>query len=101
MRIVPLLKINLDDCFSRHPGRRMNIDRFANFFHLNQLPVKNFSVITDHYGIGPDQVYVIGDSDKDMGGAQELGCGYFRVPAYNGSDDFSFSIVVEVLQQRM
>lgn len=70
-------------------------DRFDHFFHLNQLPRKDFSQIVRHYGVKPNQVLVMGNHwEKDIMGAKEHGCLAICVPDYvSGNKNFDFGEV--------
>ncbi len=64
---------------------------FDRFYRLNQLPHKDFSGIIGDYDILPEELLVIGDSDKDIGGAIRIGACYLRVPEYfEHLDGFDF-----------
>jgi len=81
------VKINLRDA-------EVDIKRFDNFYCLDQLPFKDFSQIILDFAISPAQLIVIGDSDKDRGGADQIGSSYMYVPEYYNSKDhekFDFS----------
>ena len=43
----------------------IDIERFDDFFCLNQFPYKDFSLIVDSYKIQPQELFVIGDDDKE------------------------------------
>ena len=90
---IPTVKSELSYCFKRHPEERMCIERFDNFFKLDQWP-KDFSIVIGHYNITPRQLLVIGDNPrKDIEGAAKLGCLSILVPEYSlgYGDDFDFS----------
>lgn len=61
---------------------RLGIDRFDNFFQLDQ-GIKDFSVIIGHYDILPRELLVIGDNfNKDIWGALRLGAYAIHCPMY-------------------
>ncbi|MBS3078801.1 hypothetical protein J4218_01640 [Candidatus Pacearchaeota archaeon] len=76
----------LAHCFGKYPDRRMSLQRFAGFFQLDEVPVKDFSrIIAKSQGIVgslilPSELLVIGDSDKDIDGALKHGCCSVRCP---------------------
>jgi len=88
---IPSVKLYLSDCFERHPKARMCLERFDNFFKLNQLPTKDFSIVIGHYDIATKELLVIGDNPiKDIGGASKLGCLSILVPEYRLGNRASF-----------
>lgn|SRR3989344_4990379 len=70
----------------------VNLDRFDNFYRLDQLYWKDFMFVVRDYGITPRNLLVIGDSYKDIEGAIRIGAFYLKVPEYMEAwDDFDFS----------
>jgi len=64
------------------PKSRLCIERFDNFFQLNQ-GLKDFSIIIGHYNIIPSELLVIGDNpNKDIYAALRLGANAIRCPMY-------------------
>lgn len=82
---IEVVKAELQEC-------KVDINRFDSFHLLNQLPVKDFSVIIGHYDILPSNLLVIGDSYKDIEGARRIGAPYLQIPEYTvkSDDDFNF-----------
>ncbi len=71
----------------------VDLGRFAGFFKLDQLPVKDYSIVIGHYDILPREFLVVGDSYKDIGGAIKYGTLFLRVPEYHDRQnyrDFNF-----------
>lgn len=67
---------------------------FDKFYQLDQYPHKDFSQLLKDYDITAAELLVIGDSDKDIGGAVKIKANYLRVPEYyKHLDDFDFSLV--------
>ena len=67
---------------------RVDITRFDSFHHLWQHP-KNFEGILEDYHLIPEELFVIGDSMKDMEWPRLHGAGNYMVPEYRGRrDDF-------------
>ena len=64
----------------------VKLDIFKHFYYLT-TSVKDFSKILKDYRIKPKELFVIGDSDKDILGAINVGANYFRVPVYCISKD--------------
>ncbi len=84
------VKMDLESCFKRFPERRMSVERFNYFFLMDQLPVKDFSLIVGHFDILPRELIVIGDGWKDIGGAKRIGTKYLQVPEYTIRDGYDF-----------
>ncbi len=79
-RIV--LELMLDIKAKSRMKRRLNIDRFDDFFQLDQ-GMKDFSVIIGHYDIVPKELLVVGDNlNKDIFGALGLGANAILCPVY-------------------
>ncbi len=89
---IEVVKAELQEVGEKHKIRT-GPDRFDSFHLLNQLPVKDFSIIIGHYDILPNNLLVIGDSYKDIEGARKIGAPYLWVPEYTikSNDDFDFS----------
>lgn len=92
---IPDVKAVLESCFNNFPERGLSLERFNEFFRLDELPVKDFSRIVGHYDITPRELLVIGDSYKDVGGALKYGCCFLRCPEYrvDGKREFDFAKV--------
>ncbi|MBS3071409.1 HAD family hydrolase [Candidatus Pacearchaeota archaeon] len=93
---IGAVKIDLEETFSNHNSVFNILGEFDGFFYLNQLPVKDFSVIIGHYDILPKELLVIGDNAvKDVGGAKKYGCLFLHVPEYftRIPDGFDFAMV--------
>ena len=73
----------------------VDITRFDNFYCLNQWPFKDFKWIINDYRIKPSELLVVGDSDKDTLGAEEVKARHIRVARYQGGrDSFDLSSVI-------
>jgi len=82
---VDPLKVQRDlrICYQRHPSYDLCVRRFADFFHLNDLPYKNFKHVYKTLGITNLELLVIGDDpDKDIRGATVFECFYIQNPRY-------------------
>ena len=79
--------IHLEDICSPNELDGFDVSKiFDNKIRLVDTP-KEFGVIVEHYGVKPEEVYVIGDrQDKDIDGAILAGCEYFHVPEYRIKD---------------
>ena len=69
------------------------VDLINRFYQLNQLPIKDFSIILRDMGVKhSNNLLVIRDNyDKDIMGAVEYGCSFLQVPEYRDNlDDFDF-----------
>lgn len=66
----------------------VDISRFDGFYQLRQFP-KNFERILDDYDLSPEELFVIGDSFKDVEWPRLHEAGNYLVPEYHsGGDDF-------------
>jgi phosphoglycolate phosphatase-like HAD superfamily hydrolase len=82
--------------FEENFGRHMlSIERFSGFYQLNQLPHKDYGVLLRELGLLSSQLLVIGDSSKDVNGANASGCPCLQVPEYRiyGEREFCFESV--------
>jgi phosphoglycolate phosphatase-like HAD superfamily hydrolase len=70
------LKVQLD---LGHSG--VNITKFDKCYQLTSNPKNYFGILGD-YGIFPKELFVIGDSHKDVMGAMNCGSRFFMVPEY-------------------
>ena len=72
----------------------VDISRFNDFYELKQDP-KDFSWIIDAYKIKPEELLVIGDTNKDIDGAIKCNAKYFKVPIYfsRGGSDFDLNSI--------
>ena len=61
----------------------VDLDIFLEFYELTQDP-KDFSFILNDYSLNPQELLVIGDSDKDFQGAIRCGCRGIKIPEYVG-----------------
>jgi FMN phosphatase YigB (HAD superfamily) len=66
----------------------VNIEKFDRFFRLDQLPYKDFSIVSRAYSISAGELLVVGDSDKDINGALKIEAKYIRVPEYYDFEDW-------------
>jgi phosphoglycolate phosphatase-like HAD superfamily hydrolase len=72
----------------------IDISIFNNFYCLKGI-VKDFLQILQDYKIKPDELFVIGDSNKDIIGAQRIRAKYSRVPEYKDlKDDFDLGKII-------
>jgi len=81
---VSNLMTNIEETFknSRYTPKP-TLDIFESFYRLSGTP-KDFSGIIEHYNLTPEQLFVIGDNyEKDIAGAEALGCSILHVPEYN------------------
>jgi ribonucleotide monophosphatase NagD (HAD superfamily) len=77
--------------------KKLNIDRFDNFFWLTQDP-KDFSEIIEWYHIIPEQLLVIGDNfEKDIVGAQKAGAQSIHCPIYRINEGKNWHLVKDGL----
>ena len=80
------VKTDLQLAFDLVPERELRLDRFHNFFQLDQ-PEKDFSLITGFYGISPGELLVVGDNPvKDIQGATITGAKFVLCPVYSVSE---------------
>jgi len=74
---------------------------FDNFYQLAQLPFKDFGWILQDYQIQPQELLVVGDSDKDIEGARAVGAQFYRVQRFEFYRDYqtieSFDAVTSLL----
>jgi len=66
----------------------VDISRIDMFFRLDQLPYKDYSIVSRAYSISARELLVIGDSDKDINGALKIRANYIRVPEYYDFKDW-------------
>jgi FMN phosphatase YigB (HAD superfamily) len=87
-----LLKTYLEDTLGRIG---LGLDVFDKFFHLHQLPHKDFTLIIQDYRIKPAQLLVIGDNPvKDIQGAINCGAHYIQVPEFlDVPDNYDLSCI--------
>lgn len=90
---IPNMKCDLSATFSRFSERRLSVERFKEFFRLDQIGGKDYSLIIGHYDLVPDELLVIDDRECHIVSALRLGCLAIHCPEYridNGKEwDFS------------
>ena len=90
---IPMVKQDLSIVFLKFPERRLSIERFSNFFCLNQIWGKDYSLITEWYDIEPSELMVFDDVFENIEYAKRLGCYGILCPQYDSEieDEFDFS----------
>lgn len=72
---------------------KVDLSIFEDYYELKTNP-KDFRWILEGYDITPKELLVIGDSDKDILGAEEIGAKHFRVPEYTyANQNFDLSCI--------
>lgn len=86
------VKNDLKIAFKLARDERLSLDKFDDFFQLDQ-GVKDFSVIIEHYNIIYGELLVVGDNyHKDIIGALRLGAKAIHCPVYgtNEGEEWDF-----------
>ncbi|MFA5173996.1 MAG: HAD family hydrolase [Candidatus Pacearchaeota archaeon] len=76
---IAMVKLDLKDS-------KVDLKIFNDFYELVDDP-KDFSYLIEDYGLMPEEILIIGDSDKDINGAKAVGAKYIRVPEYKALGD--------------
>lgn len=81
IRVVSASDGNTDNVKIDLEESGVDTSRFDKFYRLQEDP-KEFETIIKDYTINPEELMVVGDSDKDIRGARACGARYFEVPKY-------------------
>jgi hypothetical protein len=90
---IQAVKRDLGISFRLVPERGLSVERFSNFFCLNQMGEKDFYLIINHYKIQPSELFVIDDREEHISAALHLGSKAVQCPEYrtDGEREWDFS----------
>lgn len=92
---VPNLKADLSSTFFNFPERGLSLDKFDDFFCLDQLGGKDYSVIYGYYDIIPQELLVVDDRECHIQSARRHGCVSIHCPEYriDAGKEWDFSMI--------